>query len=129
MTDKMNEGDQHEFPVAAGFPPAPKSRFVRLCEDLQELAAVVADKGLFLSQSKTARLLGVSTSRVGQFVDEGRLDVVIVDGTRYVTGASLKAFAKIERKNGRPIKAEADMARAICVGLGGVPGGVARERR
>lgn len=54
-----------------------------------------------LSLAEAARRLGVSRTRVRQFVDEGRLATAPGD-TGKVTVAEVARFAAIPRRNGRP---------------------------
>jgi hypothetical protein len=131
MKTTMNDVGTNEFAFVAALPRRERSRVGQLWHDFGELASTLADKGVFVPQSYAAKLLGVSRTRVCDFVNEGRLEFVTVDDTRFVTARSLRAFAAVERKVGRPVKGEADMARAIEAGmrkgLGQMSGGEVRE--
>lgn len=93
-----------DFPFVQELPKRDKSRLVKLWEHLAEVRAIQAEKGEVIPQAFVADLIGVSTQRVTQFVDEGRLESVLINGRRYVTARSLEQFAQVERKNGRPFK-------------------------
>lgn len=82
-----------QFPVLAAQKPR---------SALRELFDVIDQHGPILSQAMVAKALGVSGSRVGQFVDDGRLATVELHGKRMVTLAALDLFLTEERKNGRP---------------------------
>lgn len=103
MIRRMNDAVA-DFPFVAELPKREKSRLARLWDHLREVRAVQAEKGEVIPQSFVGDLLGLSTQRVGQFLDEGRLEGVSINGRRYVTVRSIEQFAQVERKTGRPFK-------------------------
>lgn len=93
-----------DFPFVEALPKREKSRFAKLWDHLREVRAVQSKVGEVIPQGFVADLLGLSTQRIGQFLDEGRLEGVSIHGRRYVTVRSIEQFAQVERKNGRPVK-------------------------
>jgi hypothetical protein len=93
-----------EFPFVETLPKREKSKLAKLWDHLAEVRSVTAEKGPIIPQVMAADLLSLSRSRIGQFVDEGRLEAVEIHGVRYVTADSVEAYAKVERLNGRPLK-------------------------
>jgi hypothetical protein len=94
-----------EFPFVETMPKREKSKLAKLWAHLSAVRAIVAEKGTLLPQHMVADMLNLSRSRVGQLVDDGRLEAVEIHGVRYVTADSVEACAKIERKiTGRPPK-------------------------
>jgi hypothetical protein len=94
-----------EFPFVETLPKRKQSKLAGLWAHLSEVKRIMNEKGVVLPQHMVAGLLGLSKTRIGQLIDDGRLDSVAIHGMRYVTENSVVAFAKEERKNGRPIKA------------------------
>jgi len=92
-----------EFPFVAELPKREKSKLLTKWDQFNELRAVMKEKGNLIPQILIANLLDVSRCRVGQIVDDGRLESVDVFGTRYVTENSFVEFCKLERKTGRPV--------------------------
>lgn len=105
MWGQMHEAESLTFPFLEHVPLREKSKMRRAWDYFQKLREEVAAKGMIVPQHVVCELFGVSRSRVGQWLDEGRLESVDVGGMRYVTERSIKEFAKVERKNGRPPKA------------------------
>jgi len=100
----MFESEAIEFPFVDSMPKREKSRMQRVWDHFQEVKSIVAEKGMVVPQHLVAELLGVSRQRVGELTDRGRFEVVVIGGVRYLTERSVIAFAKEERKNGRPPK-------------------------
>lgn len=100
----MFEAEATEFPFVAAMPKREKSRMQRVWDHFQEVKATVAEKGMVVPQHLVAELLGVTRQRVGELTDQGRFEVVVIGGIRYLTERSVVAFAKDERKAGRPPK-------------------------
>lgn len=99
----MHEAAVAEFPFVKALPKREKSRLARLWDHFQEVRAATAEHGVLMPQHYAADLLGVSRQRVHVLVNEGRLVSVDVGGARYVTEASMMAFARSERATGRPL--------------------------
>jgi len=93
-----------DFPFVKDVPVREKGRMAKVWDHFQALKAVVAEKGMIVPQHLVAELLGVSRQRVCVLTDEGRFEVVMVGGVRYLTERSVVEFAKEERKAGRPPK-------------------------
>lgn len=93
-----------EFPFVETLPKREKSKLGKLWDHLSTVKQIVDEKGLILPQHMVADLLDLSRARVGQLIDDGRLEAVVVHGVRYVTEVSVVSFAKEERKTGRPLK-------------------------
>jgi hypothetical protein len=91
-----------EFPFVAEIPKREKTKVAKIWDQFQELARVQKEHGIVISQTMASKMLNISSQRVGQFLDEGRLQFVEMDGIRFVTEKSIIEFAKMERKNGRP---------------------------
>jgi hypothetical protein len=97
----MHEAEALELPL--GLPVQTKreeSRFTKLWKYFQEVRDVVKEKGALLPPVYAADLLGISRQRVHQLVNDGRLESVELRGVRYVTEASLLAWAKSEHSSG-----------------------------
>jgi hypothetical protein len=92
-----------EFPFVAELPKREKSKVATLWEAFQEASRVSEERGMFVPPIVAAKLLGVSSQRVGQIMDDGRLESVDVCGHRMILEDSLVEFCKTERKNGRPV--------------------------
>jgi hypothetical protein len=99
----MYQASITEFPFVHEMPKREKSKLAKLWDHLAAVRAIVAEKGTVLPQHMVADLLDISRARVGQLVDDGRLEAVQIHGIRYVTADSVEACAKIERRiTGRP---------------------------
>ena len=98
----MFEAPATEFPFVAELPKREKSRLVKIWDQLQELSALMEEKGLLVPFPVAASLLEISHQRVQEICESGRLDRIEFRGHRYVTEKSIVEFAKCERKAGRP---------------------------
>lgn len=86
---------EYDFPFVAALPKAErKSRLAAVADMVSEVERVYARCGPILPQSAVASILGVSRARVGQLVEEGRLESAVVSGRRYVLVRSLTTFQK-----------------------------------
>jgi len=101
----MFEAEALEFPFTASMPKREKSKLVRCWELLQRMKAISATEGDLVPLMMGAKLLGISRSRVDDLVRDGRLKRYDIDGHVFLTENSIVECAKIERKNGRPLKA------------------------
>jgi len=93
-----------EFPFVETLPKREKTKLAKLWDHLAAVKRIIDEKGTVLPQHMVADLLDLSRSRIGQLIDDGRLEAVEIHGFRYVTETSVVSFAKEERKNGRPTK-------------------------
>jgi hypothetical protein len=98
----MNNAQSLDFPFLAGVPKREKSRIGKLLDVVAELKAVQSEVGPVVCQRTVADILGVSVQRVGQFLDDGRLQGVQIGRGRFVVISSFEQFARMERKSGRP---------------------------
>lgn len=105
----MFEAAITEFPFVAEMPKRDRSKFVKVWDHFQELGEIAKREGMLVPQTYAAKILGVSKQRVWQFVEEGRLRSVEVNGVRFVGEKSLIEFCKMERKSGRPVQAGRDL--------------------
>lgn len=93
-----------EFPFVEGLPKREKSKFERVWDRFQELSKAAEGKGMLLPLRMAAEIIGVSKQRVQDLIGEGRLEVLELSGERFITEVSVVAYAKSERKAGRPVK-------------------------
>lgn len=91
-----------EFPFVAELPKREKTRRMKLLEVLDILEARTKEKGPVIPQSLAAEILGVTRQRVAQFVDSGRIEAFLLNGTRFVYLRSFLEFCKEDRPTGRP---------------------------
>src|SRR5262245_9632595 len=100
----MFEAQALEFPFTASMPKREKSRLVKCWELLQKMNKISETEGSLIPLMLGAKCLGLSRSRIDVLVDQGRLVRHDIDGHVFLTENSLVEFAKLERKNGRPLK-------------------------
>ncbi len=93
-----------EFPFVEKLPKREKSRLAKAWDLFERMKAETAVHGQLVPLVLTAKLLNVGPSRIDQFVRDDRLTRVEIDGHVFITENSIVEFAKIERKNGRPLK-------------------------
>jgi hypothetical protein len=101
----MFEAAANDFPFVKELPRREKSTLARLWELVRQMNTVSKTEGQLIPLMLAAKCLGVSRSRIDQLILEGRVRRMDVDGHVFVTENSLVEFAKLERKNGRPLKA------------------------
>ena len=100
----MTDSEALEFPFVEAMPKREKSRMTRLWEKLSELRDLTERNGSFVPLTFAAKLLGISRQRTDELVRLGRLERIDCDGHVFITERSIVAFAKSERKAGRPLK-------------------------
>jgi len=100
----MFEAEALEFPFTAAMPKREKSKLAKCWELLQRMKAISATEGDLVPLMMGAKLLGISRSRVDDFVRDGRLKRYDIDGHVFLTENSIVECARTERKNGRPLK-------------------------
>lgn len=54
--------------------------------------------------SKAAEILGVKRQRVYQMIEEGKIQVIDIDGIKFVDADKLSRDLLIRRKNQKPVK-------------------------
>jgi len=105
-----------DFPFVETLPKRKKGRLAKAWDEFDELRAVCGDRGLPLLIGHAAILLGVSVQRVQQLIYDGRFQPVIFQGRRYICEDDILAWARSERKHGRPGLSEGsalDVFRAV----------------
>ncbi len=70
---------------------------------LRQMLDAIEDQGPLCPQSFVGGFLGLSKSRISQFVKEGRLEVIEIGGRNFIPFANIDLFLTEERKNGRPV--------------------------
>lgn len=93
-----------EFPFCEALPKREKSRVVRIWESLEEARQVVKLHGFLLPVKFAAGLADVSRQRIDELVSDGVIVRIDLDGHAFITEDSFVAWAKTERKQGRPLK-------------------------
>jgi len=93
-----------EMPFMATLPKSEKSKLARTWDLLKHMAEVQASEGQLIPVMLAAKCLGYTRSSVDDAVNLGKLRRVDIDGHPFITQASLVAFAKMERRRGRPPK-------------------------
>lgn len=97
------EAEVLEMPFVAELPKREKSKLAKVWDAFDEIARITETEGVLIPQSLAAKLLDVCRQRVFELVEEGRLKAYEVNGVRFVTENSVVAYAKSERKAGRPL--------------------------
>lgn len=96
----MIESEALDFPFVKSLPKRDKKKAVSMWEAFQELQRLTEKHGMLMPVRFAARILGVSVQRVYDLMNEDRLGFVKADGKIFVTGDSVTAYAKSERKAG-----------------------------
>lgn len=102
----------NEFPAFAEVPSRKKPMLVRAWNFFREMSAIQAEHGIIVPRKAVAAMLDVSVQRVDELEKAGGLTRVDFRGHPYITENSIVAYCKIERKNGRPLKALEECARS-----------------
>ena len=102
-----------DFPFVAELPKREKSKVGKLWDQLQEMNAIVQEKGMLLQPSLCAELCGVSRQRIYELIEAGRFEMVQFGKHRLITESSVIAYARAERKAGRPLKLPETKAEAV----------------
>jgi hypothetical protein len=93
-----------------GMPPRGKklSKTQKLQKDIEEYAlAMQGEAGPLIIRSVAAVVLGLSTQRVHQLVDAGRLRIWEYFDVKYVSLPEVLSFGKLDRLPGRPAECAA----------------------
>jgi len=93
-----------EFPFVEAMPKREKSRIAKLWDEFSQMREAMQKAGGLVPPVMAAELAGVSHQRIWQLVEAGKLERVEFCGRGFITGDSFEAWAKSERKNGRPLK-------------------------
>jgi hypothetical protein len=94
-----------EFPgFAEAYPKREKSKLARLWDMVSQMTDATSADGMLIPLSMAAKLLDLSRSRVDDIVRDGRLRRVTIDSHAFITENSIREFASVERKAGRPVK-------------------------
>jgi hypothetical protein len=99
----MTAEDSLNFPFVESLPKKEKSKFARIWEQFEALRIVAREKGMLVPIPLAAKIIGVSRTRVDDLIEQGRLETHDVNGHRFVSEASVIAYARSERKAGRPL--------------------------
>lgn len=94
-----------EFPFVEA-PPTKKaqSRLSKAWDLLNRMREATAKEGALVPVILVAKCFDLSRTRIDEICRDGRLRRVEVDGHVFITEDSIVSFAKVERKNGRPLK-------------------------
>ncbi|CAK0765107.1 hypothetical protein CCP3SC15_3210003 [Gammaproteobacteria bacterium] len=94
-----------DFPFVQDLPKREQKRVLNMWDKLKELQRLTSMHGMLVPIPFAAKLLNVSGQRVHQMIAAEQLQVVDVDGHRFVTADSVAAHNAGGRKSGRPRKA------------------------
>jgi len=80
-----------------------KSKLAKVWDLVKQLRAATEEEGALIPVMLAAKCLDLSRTRIDDICRDGRLRRVTVDGHVFITEKSIVEFAKVERKNGRPL--------------------------
>jgi hypothetical protein len=100
----MFEAAQLDMPYLEAVPKREKSKVLKVWDTFQELRRLEQEEGMLIPVAYAAKVINVCRQRVDQLIADGRLSCHQVNGQRFVGGNSVEAYAKSERKAGRPFK-------------------------
>lgn len=98
----MFEASVNEFPFMVTLAKREKSRFTKFLDHYNEFKTLQDRVGDLLPLGIVHRLLNVSRQRVSQLREAGKLEAYEWQGQWWYTEDSVIAFAKSERRTGRP---------------------------
>lgn len=101
----MDAVKQFDFPWLGELPKREKSKVGKALDVIKEMSALSQSKGVLVPPAFAAQLLGITKQRVHTLMQTGRLERVEFNGHPFIPEDSLLAFAREERRNGRPPKA------------------------
>lgn len=94
-----------EFPFVADLPKRKKSALRTALEELERFSQYQANHGTLVPVKFASRVLCVSTQRVYEMIQTGKLESVEFSGHPFVTQESVLKFCRSEKdKGGRPRK-------------------------
>lgn len=100
----MVKVEQFDLAFVNDLPRREKTRWQKLWDAFQEFKRISEEKGTLVPLPLAAKLTDVSHQRLSQLCVDGRLERVTLNGHVFVTEDSLLAWARSERKRGRPLK-------------------------
>lgn len=109
----MFEATVNEFSFVEGLPKRQKSKLASVWELVRRMSEVSETEGALLPPMLVAKALNLSRCRIDQICEDGRLKRITIDGHVFITENSLVAFAKEERKNGRPLNISATWSESL----------------
>lgn len=109
----MFEAAVTEFPFVEEMPKREKSKLVKVWDRLVAFKEIQEREGTLLSSRFVASLLDVSQQRVSELMKLGKLVRIDFEGHPFITEASVVAYAKSERKAGRPVKFPTNLPEAF----------------
>lgn len=101
---EMSEVLQFDMPFVKDLPKREQSRVQRMWDQLCEFKRLTEENGVLIPAPVAAKIAGVHRSRIFQLIDAGALKSVSFHGHVYLIEDSFIAWAKSERKAGRPFK-------------------------
>lgn len=104
-----------EFPFTAAMPKPEKSKLAKCWALLQRMNEISKTEGDLVPLMLGAKCLGLSRSRIDQLVADGRLRRYTIDNHVFLTENSIVEFAKLERKEGRPLKVPETFGQAVAL--------------
>jgi len=107
------EATVNEFPFVEQLPKRQKTKLVQVWELVQQMSEVIKTEGALLPPMLVAKALDLSRTRIDELCQDGRLKRMTIDGHVFITENSLVAFAKEERKNGRPLNLPTTLSETI----------------
>lgn len=100
----MVKVEQFDMPFVNDLPKREKTRWQKLWERFQEAKRITEVKGMLVPVALAAKIAGVSTQRIHQLIETEQLERIYLDDHPFITEESFLAWAKSERKTGRPPK-------------------------
>lgn len=104
----MVKAEQFDMPFVKDLPKREKSCWVKVWEAFQEFKRLTDKHGSLLPQTMAAKVAGVSAQRIDQLCNEDRIERVYFNEHPFIIEESFLAWARSERKNGRPSKLYTD---------------------
>lgn len=102
----MFEATATDFPfVAEVTSKREKARLVESWDIFDEVTRACKTKGALVPYKVASIVLKISVTRIDELANNERLERINLFGHRFVTEESVRAFATMERKSGRPVKA------------------------
>jgi hypothetical protein len=95
-----------DLPKLADLPKRERTKLQKVWDRFEELSKLQEEKGMLMPVRFAAKILDVSRPRCDELIHNGDLECIDLDGQRFVTGNSVVAYAKSERKAGRPLKVQ-----------------------
>ncbi len=103
----MFEASINEFPFVGELPKREKSKLGKALDVVKEFTELSEQYGTLIPLGLIVPMMGISRQRLIECINDGQLAGVSFHGLWYVPESALIAFAKRERRTGRPPKAQA----------------------